>query len=169
MPIALQIRAINLGSDRPRQPPEGKAGTMRFFTAATHIAAPPHHVWDVQLRLADWADWDPNIARAEGNLAKGGTITLYTRRPGEQKIRKFKLKVVDWQPPTRLVLVGGMPLGLFSGTQSHVITADGSGSSFVIREEFTGLFARLFRIPDLQPGFTAYADGLRQAAEASAP
>jgi hypothetical protein len=39
----------------------------------------------------------------------------------------------------------------------------------VISEEFTGLFARLFRIPDLQPGFGAYADGLRQAAEASTP
>jgi uncharacterized protein YndB with AHSA1/START domain len=142
---------------------------MRSFTAATHIAAPPQHVWDVQLGLADWADWDPNIARAEGNLAKGGAITLYTRRPGEHKIRKFDLNVVEWQPPTRLVLVGGMPLGLFSGIQSHVITADGSGSGFVITEAFTGLFARLFRIPDLQPGFSAYADGLRQAAEASAP
>ena len=62
-----------------------------------------------------------------------------------------------------------MPLGLFSGTQSHVITADGSGSSYVITEAFTGLFARLFRIPDLQLGFSAYADGLRRAAEASAP
>ena len=64
---------------------------MRSFSAATHIAAPPQHVWDVQLRLADWADWDPNIARAEGNLAEGGAITLYTRRPGEHKIRKFNL------------------------------------------------------------------------------
>jgi uncharacterized protein YndB with AHSA1/START domain len=142
---------------------------MKSFTAETYIAAPPQRVWDVQTRLADWADWDPNIARAEGNLAKGGAITLYTRRPGEQKIRRFKLNVVDWQPPTRLVLAGGMPLGLFTGTQRHLITADGPGSRYVITEEFTGPFARLFRIPDLQPGFRAYTDGLRQAAEATTP
>lgn len=83
---------------------------MKSFEAHTLIAADPQTVWDTQLNLQNWAAWDPNIVRAEGTLAVGGSITLHTKRPGEDKIRPFKLKVVEWYPPNRLVLAGGCPL-----------------------------------------------------------
>lgn len=144
---------------------------MRSFEAQTDIAADPKTIWDAQLVLQNWAAWDPNIIRAEGALSPGSSITLYTRRPGEDKIRPFKLKVVEWAPPNRLVLAGGMPLGLFTGTQSHEIAPYEGGSRFTIKEQFTGLLAPLISraMPDLQPGFQAYARGLKQATERTSP
>jgi hypothetical protein len=140
---------------------------MKSFEAHTLIAADPQTVWDTQLNLQNWAAWDPNIVRAEGTLAVGGSITLHTKRPGEDKIRPFKLKVVEWYPPNRLVLTGGMPLGIFTGTQIHESTPSDGGTRFTIREQFTGLLSPFIAraIPDLQPGFHAYANGLKQAAE----
>ncbi|HEX6760788.1 MAG TPA: SRPBCC domain-containing protein [Propionibacteriaceae bacterium] len=140
---------------------------MKSFEAHTLIAADPQTVWDTQLNLQNWAAWDPNIVRAEGTLAVGGSITLHTKRPGEDKIRPFKLKVVEWYPPNRLVLAGGMPLGIFTGTQIHESTPSEGGTRFTIREQFTGLLSPLIAraIPDLQPGFHAYANGLKEAAE----
>jgi hypothetical protein len=140
---------------------------MRSFEGTAQVDADPQRVWDAQLVLADWASWDPNIVRTEGRLAAEGEVTLYTTRPGEQKVRPFKLRVVEWDPPHRLVLKGGIPFGLFTGTQVHESTAHGGGTRFVIREEFTGPLARIFKIPDLQRGFQAFADGLRRAAMAS--
>ena len=95
---------------------------MKSFEAHTVIAADAQTVWDTQLDVENWAVWDPDIVRVEGALAAGGSITLHTRRPGEDKIRPFKLKVVEWYPPSRLVLAGGMPLGMFTGTQIHEST-----------------------------------------------
>jgi hypothetical protein len=140
---------------------------MKSFEAQTLIAADPQTVWDTQLNLQDWAAWDPNIVRAEGTLAVGSSITLHTKRPGEDKIRPFKLKVVEWYPPNRLVLAGGMPLGIFTGTQIHQSEPSDGGTRFTIREQFTGLLSPLIAraIPDLQLGFHAYAKGLKQAAE----
>lgn len=140
---------------------------MKSFQAQTHIAADPRTVWDAQLNLQDWAVWDPNIVHAEGILSPGGSITLYTKRPGEDKVRPFKLSVVEWAPPYRLVLVGGMPFGMFTGTQIHESAPDERGTRYTVREQFTGLLSPLINraIPDLQPGFRAFANGLKQAAE----
>jgi hypothetical protein len=140
---------------------------MRSFQAQIDIAADAQAVWDAQLELHDWAAWDPDIVRAEGTLARGGSVTLFTRRPGEDKIRPFKLKVIEWAPPNRLVLAGGMPFGMFTGTQFHESTPRQGGTRFTIREEFRGLLSPLITraMPDLQPGFQAYAQGLKQTAE----
>ena len=140
---------------------------MKSLEAHRLIAGDAQTVWDTQLNLHNWAAWDPNIVRAVGTLAAGSSITLHTRRPGEDKIRRFKLKVVEWSPPNRLVLAGGMPLGIFTGTQIHESTPSDGGTHFTIREQFTGLLTPFFArsIPDLQPGFHAYANGLKQAAE----
>jgi hypothetical protein len=92
---------------------------------------------------------------------------LYTKRPGEDKVRPFKLSVVEWAPPYRLVLAGGMPFGMFTGTQIHKSAPDQSGTRYTVREQFAGLLSPLINraIPDLQPGFRAFANGLKQAAE----
>ena len=78
------------------------------------------------------------------------------------------MKVIEWAPPHRLVLAGGMPLGLFTGTQTHLTEPDAEGGTdFVIRETFTGPFAKMFKIPDLQPGFEAFAAGLKASVESN--
>ena len=92
---------------------------------------------------------------------------MHTKRPGEDKIRPFKLKVVEWYPPNRLVLAGGMPLGIFTGTQIHESTPSEGGTRFTIREQFTGLLSPTYRSrnPRSPAGVPRVRNGLKEAAE----
>jgi hypothetical protein len=84
--------------------------------------------------------------------------------------RAFPLKVVDFTPNQRMVLSGGMPLGLFKGERTYTLTADGDGSvAFAMREEYTGVLAPLITrsIPDLQPSFDEFAANLKKRSEES--
>ena len=87
-----------------------------------------------------------------------------------QSKRAIASKVVTWEPDRRLVLRGGMPLGLFAGTRTYDLTPADGGTQFRMGEAFTGPLAGLIvrSIPDLQPSFDAFARGLREAAEAGA-
>jgi hypothetical protein len=57
---------------------------------------------------------------------------------------------------------GGMPLGLFKGVRTFRVVPDGAGSDLDVHEEFSGLLVGLMakRMPDLQPSFEKFADGL---------
>lgn len=63
-----------------------------------------------------------------------------------------------------------MPLGLFKGVRTYTLAAEGAGTAFTVREEYTGpLLGMVWRsMPDLGPSFTQFANGLKQRAEASA-
>jgi hypothetical protein len=56
---------------------------------------------------------------------------------------------------------------LFRGVRTFTLTATGGGTDFVMREEFTGLLLPLIwrSMPDLQPSFDTFADGLARATE----
>ena len=79
----------------------------------------------------------------------------------------FALRVSEFSPPRRMVWSGGMPLGLFTGVRTFTLTPSGEATEFHMREEFSGLMAPLITksIPDLQPSFEQFADGLRRLAE----
>jgi hypothetical protein len=116
---------------------------MKSFEVRRTIAAPPETVWArLSLRVTSEAS------------------------PG----RAFALRVSEFKPHRRMVWEGGMPLGLFKGTRTFSLTASGGGTDFRMREEFTGLLAPLIgkSIPDLQPSFEQFADGLRRLAEGGA-
>lgn len=70
--------------------------------------------------------------------------------------------------PRRLVLTGGMPLGLFRGVRTYTLTPDGERTRFTMREEYTGpLLPLIWRsMPDLQPSFDRFAAGLARRVEA---
>jgi hypothetical protein len=68
-----------------------------------------------------------------------------------------------------MVWAGGMPLGLFTGIRSFVLTAAASGGvRFAMDETYDGLLAPLVTrsIPDLQPAFDTFAADLKHRAEA---
>jgi hypothetical protein len=58
----------------------------------------------------------------------GGRVTVYARSAPE---RAFPLRVTEFVPPQRMVWAGGMPLGLFTGTRSFVLTA---GQSYQVAD-----------------------------------
>jgi hypothetical protein len=61
-----------------------------------------------------------------------------------------------------------MPLGLFKGVRRFTLTPrDGGATDFRMREEFSGPLLPLIgrSMPDLQPAFEQFADGLKQRAE----
>lgn len=139
---------------------------MRHFEVDTLIHADPERVWRVLVHHRSWPHWDGSIERVEGQLAEGGSATLYTRASP----RPFHLKVSHFDEPSRMVLTGGLPFGLFTGRRIYELAAEQGGTRFRMQELLTGLLAPLIArgIPDLQPSFESFAEGLRRTAE-SAP
>jgi hypothetical protein len=79
------------------------------------------------------------------------------------------VKVTTFEPGSRLVFSGGMPLGLFKGVRTYSLTPAGGSTSFRMREEYSGpLLGMMWRsMPDLAPSFKQFAQGLKQRVERS--
>lgn len=129
-----------------------------------HIAADPAVVW------ATLTDGDRLIAagtgiqRIDGRIEPGSTFTLWSEAVPD---RGFKTRVSEMEAPHRMVWEGSLPAGLFRGARTFTMTAANGSTDFVMCEEFTGLMLPLIwrSMPDLQPSFDAFADGLAHATE----
>ena len=119
-----------------------------------------------ELTGAGYTRWNSTVDSVDGNIAKAGRVTVRPRiNPG----RAFPVHVAEFHPPQRMVWVGGMPLGLFKGERTFLLTPAAAGvTEFSMREQYSGLMAPLIgrSIPDLQPSFDGFARGLKRAAEA---
>jgi uncharacterized protein YndB with AHSA1/START domain len=138
---------------------------VKYFEAASTINAKPDKVWSVLTDGDRFPDWDSGIDRVEGKIAPGSTIKLFVKvNPG----RAFPLKVTEFAAPRRMVFSGGMPFGLFKGVRTYTLEPAAGGTSFRMREEYTGpLLGMIWKsIPDLGPSFKQFADGLKARAEA---
>jgi hypothetical protein len=134
------------------------------FESAAEIAAAPETVWAILADTGAWSEWDSGVARVDGRPVAGEKLKLTTEdNPG----KAWPLKVAEVQAPRRMVLTGGMPLGLFKGVRTYVLEPGGAGTRFRMREEFTGPLSPLIgrSIPDLQPSFDQFAAGLKARAE----
>lgn len=141
---------------------------MKHYDASAMIAAPPEAVWAVLSDAASYPDWDSGVERVEGAISLGSKIKAYSEvSPG----RAFPVTVSELEPSRRMTWSGGIPLGLFKGVRTFGLTpADGGGTQFAMREEFSGpLLPLMWRMmPDLQPSFDQFAAGLAKRAEGSA-
>ena len=140
---------------------------MRGFEASSVIKAEPAAIWAVLTDGASWTSWDSAVVRLDGTIAPGEKVTVY---PEVNPKRGFAVKVVDFVPAKRMTWRGGMPLGLFTGTRTYVLTPQSDGSvRFDMREEYTGPMAGLIfkSIPDLGPSFQKFADGLKRRVESA--
>jgi hypothetical protein len=82
--------------------------------------------------------------------------------------RAFPVNVTEFAPPRRMTWTGGMPLGLFRGVRTFRLEPQGADATvFTMREEYTGpLLPLIWRtMPDLQPSFTRFAEGLKARAQ----
>ena len=140
---------------------------MKAYSATTTITASPETIWALLTNASDYPTWDPGTIRIEGTIAEGERITAYSKLSPD---RAFPVKIVEFVPNQRMTWQGGMPLGLFKGVRTFVLTPTGEGSvEFDLREEFSGLLFPLFSgsLPDMTQTFEEFAAGLKAAAEAA--
>ncbi len=141
---------------------------MRSYEATALIEALPEHVWSALTDIAAWPAWDSGVTSVEGRLALGEKLSITVEaNPG----RAFPVKVVTLDAPDRIVFLGGMPLGLFTGERTYTLEREGTATRFTMREQYTGPFAPIIfkSIPDLGPSFQRFADGLKRQAETPPP
>jgi len=80
----------------------------------------------------------------------------------------FPVSVTAFEPGKKLVLTGGLPLGLFKSERTHTLTATADGQTkFHTQEIFSGLLLPLFgkNIPDLTDNFQNFVAALKARAE----
>jgi hypothetical protein len=100
----------------------------------------------------------------EGKLALGETVKFFTKLSAQA----FPVKVTAFEPGRKMVLTGGMPLGLFKSERTHTLTANKDGNiTFKTEEIFSGLLLPIFEknIPDLTENFNNFATALKNRAE----
>lgn len=137
---------------------------IKEFTATIEIDASAAAVWKVLTEGDAYPEWDPYCEKIEGRIAPGETIRAFTKlSPG----RAFPVKVAEFQPTSRMVWVGGMPLGLFRGERSFVTETTGKSVQFTLREVFSGpmLFLIARSLPDMTEPFQKFVAGLKARAE----
>jgi uncharacterized protein YndB with AHSA1/START domain len=135
---------------------------MRSYEASSFIEATPEQVWPVLTDTGAWPDWDSGVTKVDGQLGLGEKLTItVAANPG----RAFPVKVVLLRAPEQMVFRGGMPLGLFIGQRTYSLVAEGTGTRFTMREEYTGPLAGIIfkSVPDLGPSFRQFAEGLKLA------
>jgi hypothetical protein len=139
---------------------------MKAYAAAATIQASPDAIWAILTDAANYTAWNSGVDKVDGRIAPGETIKVFSHAsPG----RAFPVKVTDFTPGRSMRWSGGMPLGLFKGERTFTLTPQGEGlTRFSVREEYTGpLLGLMWRsMPDLQPSFNQFANGLKQRAEA---
>jgi hypothetical protein len=140
---------------------------MKAFEASATIAADPEAIWAILTDAPGYPTWDSGVERIAGRIAPGEEITVHAQVVPE---RAFPVTVSEFQPGRLMVWSGGMPLGLFKGVRTFTLTPAGTGHTrFTMREAYTGPLAPLITrsIPDLQPSFERFANGLKRRAEES--
>lgn len=137
---------------------------MKRYSASITINASPEMVWKIITDAAGYPAWDLGMDHIEGRLALGETVTFHTKLSAQA----FPVKVTSFEPNRKLVLTGGMPLGLFKSERTHSLmpTANG-GTQFHTEEIFSGLLEPFFgkNIPDLTDNFQGFVAALKKRAE----
>jgi uncharacterized protein YndB with AHSA1/START domain len=137
---------------------------MKRYRASTTINASRDVVWKILTDASGYPNWDVTMDHTEGNLSLGATVKFFTKLSPNA----FPVKVTAFEPGTKLVLTGSMPLGLFKSERTHTLTpADTGKTVFATEEVFSGLLLPLFgkNIPDLTENFQGFVAALKKQAE----
>lgn len=137
---------------------------MEYFEATSIINAPAEKIWAALTNTQDLQSWPSGITSLKGKIAKGEKLELQAQAaPG----RTFKLTVTQFAPNKSMTWASGMPFGLFKGQRTYSLAPKGDQVEFKMREEFTGAMLPMIwkSIPDLNPSFKQFANGLKSHVE----
>ena len=144
--------------------PDGKATTTsktfsRETRVSTTIDAPPSTIWRLLTDAKGYPAWNSTVVSVNGEIAPDSKIELVSTLDPS---RTFKLKVKEFQAPTKLAWGDAM------GTRVYTITETNDGRSrFEMNEKIGGPVFPLFasKIPSFDASFTQFAADLKTAAE----
>jgi uncharacterized protein YndB with AHSA1/START domain len=137
---------------------------MKSFRASISINASPEKVWKVLSDASGYPTWDLSMDHIDVRLALGETVTFFTKLSSQS----FPVKVTAFEPGKKMVLTGGLPLGLFKSERTHTLTpSKDGGMNFHTEEIFSGLLLPLFgkNIPDLTTNFEGFVAALKKQVE----
>jgi uncharacterized protein YndB with AHSA1/START domain len=96
---------------------------MKKYSATTTINASPETIWSLLTDAKGYPAWDTTMDRIDGTWALGETVVFHTKLSAQA----FPVKVTAFEPGHKLVLTGGMPLGLFKSERTHTLTSGKDG------------------------------------------
>lgn len=134
------------------------------YRTSRHIDAPPDRVWAALLDVGSWPGWDTGVTKVEGTAVHGGRLKVFSEvSPG----RAFPVRVAVDAPGRVMTWTGGMPLGLFKGVRTFEVAEADDGARLEVHEQFTGPLVGPMskQMPDLQPTFEKFADGIKAHCE----
>ncbi len=137
---------------------------MKFYEATSRIEASPDAIWAILTDGANYSSWDSGVINLDGTIALGNKLKVTSEANPK---RAFPVRVTALNPGSGMTWTGGMPFGLFKGVRTYTLTPQGPNTRFMMREEYTGpLASMIFKtIPDLQPSFEKFANGLKARTE----
>lgn len=137
---------------------------MKSYRASILINASPEKIWKILSDASGYPSWDLSMDHIDGRLALGETVTFFTKLSAQS----FPVKVTAFEPGKKMVLTGGLPLGLFKSERTHTLTPSKDGeTNFHTEEIFSGLLLPLFgkNIPDLTANFEGFVAALKKQVE----
>jgi len=136
---------------------------MKKYSASIEINAPADKVWKILTDANGYPAWDLSMDHIEGKLALGETVKIFTKLSSQA----FPVKVTAFEQNQKLVLTGGMPLGLFKSERTHSLTTKDGKTHFNTEEIFSGVLLPVFgkNIPDLTENFQKFVAALKKQAE----
>lgn len=134
------------------------------YSAEVEIKAPIERVWEILTTASNYPDWNPTVTKLEGTIALNEKITVHAKISPD---RAFPVKVSEFQPSSRMVWEGGMPLGLFKGVRTFGLEEADGVVKFTMTEVFSGPMVGMISksMPDLSASFTEFAESLKKEAE----
>ena len=145
---------------------------MREISTEIEINATNGKVWAILTDLNRFADWNPFIREAAGELRSGSQLNIRIEPPGG-KTMTFKPIVTRVAPEREFRWIGRLKIpGLFDGEHIFEIeTSDENSVRFIQREHFRGLLVPLlWRSLESKPrqGFNDMNEALKKEAEKEA-
>lgn len=76
---------------------------MKTFSVTTAIRATPEKIWALLTHAPDYPSWNPTVARVDGTIAAGQTVTVY---PTLNRARAFPVSVTEFEPGKAMTWTG---------------------------------------------------------------
>ena len=162
----LKLSSLGDAMPNPDTLQTGNAKTIkkhfsRQTSVAIDIAASPETIWKLLTNAETFSSWNSTIVELSGKIAAGEKIVLRSILAPD---RKFKLKIKDFEPHTRLTWGDAM------GTRTFILSPKSNGvTRFSMSETIGGpifpLFAKM--IPPFDDSFNQFAADLKKATEES--
>lgn len=138
---------------------------MEFRTKII-INAPSETVFNVITQADNFALFDPNCIKIDGEIGLGKKLSVYSKLNPK---RVFKVYVRELSSGSRMVWESSLPFNLFKGVRTFTVLAkDDHTTEFNMHEIFSGYLLFLFKnkIPDMTNAFNVLAKGLKKYIEA---